>query len=217
MNVFIYLIRLIENKHIELEHTELKSASKIGIEQDKCTSHTSMVSLTPNAFHDNHDTIYDGDDGHHENTTNQFSDKFLITKVTSKALPGVIEAIDRIAFWIMHMIQRSYDLNLFPSELVCDFIKDEDEKFVFLQVKGFKLNDISLATAKLWGKLMSSFHERNDRDETGLLGSETMKPKELWNEKYGRKKLSINELTEKLREEVMCICMLLFVCCYCYF
>jgi len=205
------LTRLIENKHIELEHTELKAASKIGIEQDRCTSQTSMVSLTPDVFHDTTINFNDnGNDHHpdhhqdHENTMNQFSDKFLITKVTSKALPGVIESIDRIAFWIMHMIQRKYDLNLFPSELVCDFIKDEDERFVFLQLKGFKLNDNSLATAKLWGKLMSSFHERNDRDETGLLGSEAMKPKELWNEKYGRKKLSINELTEKLREEVLC-------------
>ena len=81
--------------------------------------------------------------------------KVLVTRVSSDALDELRIQIDKLVNWIQVIIQRTDHLVMYISELICDFIRDENGKWWFIQIKGFEINDIVKDKIKEWYSLVS--------------------------------------------------------------
>jgi len=174
---------LLNDGFLLLEPGERVAAIKIGADVDRRLNDTALCSLS--------------------RPIEQLPNKVKITRLSSRAMPGVAETIDDLVIWLQHAIQKKHDMNITLSELVCDFVRDEDGNFIFLQVKAFKLSDASLVTTALWSKIFfSSSGKTDDHVDMGLVVVDEVDPRQVWRARSGRKPMSIAERTTKLREEV---------------
>lgn len=79
--------------------------------------------------------------------------------------------------------------------------------FYFLQLKGFKLDGPSTERCAAWAKVMNEYGgyvDESDGDDENFNDDEVddrMNPKEKWKMRFGHKRLTVSELTNKLREE----------------
>ncbi|RYH25285.1 hypothetical protein EON65_15625 [archaeon] len=72
------------------------------------------------------------------------------TRVSSAALGLPISYLSQIAHWIQVMLRDLYHLQVFVSELVGDFIKDDDDKWWFINLKSLRLTQDSFSKVQMW-------------------------------------------------------------------
>ena len=82
--------------------------------------------------------------------------------------------------------------------------------FYFLQLKGFKLDEPSTERCVAWAKVMNTYggyidesDEEVEEDDYDDDDNDHMRvdPKEKWKMRFGHKRLTVSELTNKLKEE----------------
>ena len=81
--------------------------------------------------------------------------------------------------------------------------------FYFLQLKGFKLDEPSVERCVAWAKVMNNYGGYVDESEDGDQSYNDedddvhgrLDPKEKWKMRFGHKRLTVSELTNKLREK----------------
>ena len=90
-----------------LEEPEQEAAIKVSRDLDKFQSSTALCSLS--VHHGEGDLV----------------SRVQFDRVTSNAMPGVQDTIDKLAIWIGHAMSKKEDLSIIPQELICDFVRDE--------------------------------------------------------------------------------------------
>lgn len=68
--------------------------------------------------------------------------RISVTRVVPTVLEPVRICIENLVHWVQVVMSQKDELNVWISDMVCDFIRDEEERWWFIQLKGFK-HDVS--------------------------------------------------------------------------
>jgi len=85
--------------------------------------------------------------------TQMSTSQLTITRVSRDALKEVQVYIERLVHWIQTTIRLSDHLIFHFSDIVCDFIRDDQGKWWFIQCKGFAPFPLSVERIKVWHSL----------------------------------------------------------------
>ena len=89
------------------------------------------------------------------------------TRVSELALKGVSIYMERLAWWIQCCLQRAEGLNLAPSELVADFVRDMNGNYVFVQLKGFRIATLTRERVQKWFLFKMRRENLDDEEDRG--------------------------------------------------
>ena len=88
------------------------------------------------------------------NNTGELSDtkcdQLMVTRVNNSALATPIYYMSEIARWIQHSLIHLHQLNVQINDLVCDFIKDDNDHWYLINVKGFRITEESIPRIRFW-------------------------------------------------------------------
>ena len=76
--------------------------------------------------------------------------RISITRVVPTVLEPVRVCIENLVHWLQVSMCQRDELNVWISDIVCDFIRDEDEKWWFIQLKGFKYDVSCIERVQKW-------------------------------------------------------------------
>lgn len=97
------------------------------------------------------------------------SDELCMRRSTSRVVGravGELEAhVDRLAAWFEATTAAQFQLPVRLSELVVDFIRDEDDHWYMIQVKGFKLSPESKDQVHQWRLRREELKAREEQEE----------------------------------------------------
>ncbi len=71
-------------------------------------------------------------------------------KVSRKALGEPHLYVERLVSWLQVVIQHSSDVIVHFSDVVCDFIRDEEGRWWLLQLKSFRVSPLSAQRCEAW-------------------------------------------------------------------
>lgn len=110
--------------------------------------------------------------------------KLMITRISNSALTVPIQYVADIVHWIETMLQVNHQLFVHINECVCDFIKDDEGNWFFINLKSLQITPESHGRVRMWHQittnpssaaaLMAQFrprlsaHERNLKHEAEL-------------------------------------------------
>lgn len=77
-------------------------------------------------------------------------ENLALMKVSRRALEVVRVYIERLVSWIQTTVQMQHALIMHLSNIVCDFVRDDDGRWWFVQMKGFQLSPQSIARCRAW-------------------------------------------------------------------
>ena len=86
------------------------------------------------------------------------------TRVSELALKHVSVYMERLAWWVQCCLQRAEGLNLSPSELVADFVRDMHGNYYFVQLKGFQITPLAKQRVHKWYRLKQRRDNLEDDD-----------------------------------------------------
>lgn len=78
------------------------------------------------------------------------------SRVQRKALEEVRMHIETLVLWLQNTLYKQESLVFHLSDVVCDFIRDDDGKWWFIQMKGFNVNPPTIARCNTWFKYKQS-------------------------------------------------------------
>lgn len=76
--------------------------------------------------------------------------KLMITRVSNSVLEVPTQYISDVVHWLESILQNQSNLFVHVSDCVCDFIKDDQDRWYLINVKGFKVTPESKVRIKLW-------------------------------------------------------------------
>lgn len=76
--------------------------------------------------------------------------RISVTRVVPTVLEPVRLHIENLIHWLQVSISQREELNVWVSDMVCDFIRDEDENWWFIQLKGFKFDFTCIEKVQRW-------------------------------------------------------------------
>jgi hypothetical protein len=92
----------------------------------------------------------------------------VVMKVSRPALEPVREYIERLVLWMQATSQRVHDLVMHLSQIVCDFIRDDQGQWWFLQMKSFEISPQSISRCLAW----HNYHEHGVPREKKMTSKE---------------------------------------------
>ena len=76
--------------------------------------------------------------------------RISVTRVVPTVLEPVRIHIENLVHWMQLSLSQRDELNVWISDMVCDFIRDEDENWWFIQLKGFKYDESCFEKVQKW-------------------------------------------------------------------